>query len=82
MPTLQIRDLPESLYAQLRRRAEDERRSLAQEAVVALERGLRAGHPGAQSRRQAALAEAAADPIALPPSLPDPAALIREDRAR
>ena len=37
MPALQIRDLPDDLYEPLKERAAKNRRSLAQEATVALE---------------------------------------------
>lgn len=41
MPALQVRDLPQDLYDELRTRAEAEHRSLAQETVVAIERHVR-----------------------------------------
>lgn len=40
MPSLQIRDLPEDVYEALAYRADRERRSLAQQAVVELRRAL------------------------------------------
>ena len=40
MPTLQIRDLPQEIYDNLVASAEQNRRSLTQEAVTILERGL------------------------------------------
>jgi hypothetical protein len=40
MPALQIRDLPDHIYKRLAEQAERERRSLAQQAVVVLARGL------------------------------------------
>lgn len=40
MPTIQIREVPEHIYDALRERAQRERRSLAQQAIVTLERGL------------------------------------------
>ena len=40
MPSLQIRDLPEELYKALKGKAEKERRSIAQQAVVSLSEAL------------------------------------------
>lgn len=38
MPALQVRDMPEDLYAKVRSLAETEHRSIAQQTIVALER--------------------------------------------
>ncbi len=40
MPTLQIRNLPQEIYDQLKESADNSRRSLNQEAITLLERGL------------------------------------------
>lgn len=40
MPSLQVRELPEALYFKLSQAAERDHRSLAQEAVYILEKGL------------------------------------------
>lgn len=82
MPIIQIRDLDDAVYALLAERARQERRSLSQQAAVTLAEALSASPD--QRRRRAALLEAiAADRTARwPASLPDPADLIREDRAR
>ena len=40
MPLIQVRDIPDHIYRLLAERAKRERRSLAQEAVVTLARGL------------------------------------------
>jgi hypothetical protein len=40
MPSLQIRKLPDNIYAALKAEAERERRSLSQQAIIALARGL------------------------------------------
>ena len=40
MSSLQIRELPENIYFLLKRRAEAEHRSIAQEAIVLLAKGL------------------------------------------
>ena len=82
MPNLQIRDLPENLYRLLKERAKKERRSLAQEAVIALARGLeREGDP--LDRRRKLLKEIEENQIdEKVKSRFDPVALIREDRER
>jgi plasmid stability protein len=68
MPSLQIRDLPEDIYRELVRRAEKERRSLSQEAVIILARCLGKEETPRARRRDT--------------NLPDPATLVREDRDR
>ena len=40
MPTLQIRKLPEDIYQALKEEAERERRSLSQQAIITLAKGL------------------------------------------
>ena len=77
MASLQIRELPDDIYQALAERARREGRSLAQQAVAELRRMTELA--AADRRRQTldALAEpgggAARD-------LPDPIALVREDR--
>ncbi len=41
MPTLTIKNIPEDLYAQLKRRAEMNRRSLNSEVIVCIEQAVR-----------------------------------------
>jgi hypothetical protein len=78
MPTIQVRDVPESLYRKLTEQAKRERRSLSQQVIVTLERGADATSES-KLRRQEALARIRErGPIAIP----DPVALIREDRNR
>ena len=40
MASLQVRELPENIYSLLKRKAEAEHRSIAQEAIVLLAKGL------------------------------------------
>ena len=47
MPILQIRNLPQELYDKLKASADASRRSLNQEAIVLLERGLQLSASGA-----------------------------------
>lgn len=80
MPTLQVRDLPNEVYAQLNYLAEKEHRSLAQETIVILKEGL-VSKPGNPARRRKLLEER--NVLGVDGSaFPDPVALIREDRER
>lgn len=81
MPSLQIRDLPEHLYEILAEKARRNRRSLAQQATVELERMAEAE---ARTRRLdvvSELREAIRAKTARETSL-DPVKTIREDRDR
>jgi len=81
MPLIQVRDVPEHIYRLLAEQAERERRSLAQQAVAVLGRGLRV-EVDAKARRRALLQSLRARPAAPKGALSDPARLIREDRRR
>jgi hypothetical protein len=81
MPLLQVRDIPEHLYRLLAERAEKERRSLAQQAVAVLARGLDV-ELNPKARRQELLRTIRENRRARLPKLKDPAKLIREDRRR
>ena len=82
MPSLQVRELPENIYYQLCRDAELQHRSIAQQAVATLARGLHI-ELDPKSRRMVLLAKINADPIKLKVASPvNPALLIREDRDR
>lgn len=96
MPALQIRDLPQGLYDELRRRAEREHRSLAQQATVAIEQHLRLMPPVERpehlvteederrariARRKALFAEIHATPVVdVPDDFPSSADIVRELR--
>jgi plasmid stability protein len=81
MALLQIRNLPDELYQALVRKAAEERRSLSQQAIVVLSKGLEAdSDPKARLRR--ALAQAKRLNAGRGKSLSDPVKLIREDRDR
>lgn len=83
MPTLHVRNVPNSLYKSLRAMAETERRSLSAQVITLLERALSQGaiRPESMSvilkrirnRRQA---------IRLPKNWPGTLKLLREDRRR
>jgi len=81
MPLIQVRDVPEPIYRRLVEKAKEERRSLAQQTVEVLARGLQM-ESDAKARRKAVLQaiDASAPPRKL--KLSDPVKLIREDRQR
>lgn len=81
MPLIQVRDVPDHLYRLLAEQAEKERRSLAQQAVAVLARGLQM-EVDARARRRKVLRAIQAG--GQPPTgrLSDPARLIRKDRRR
>jgi hypothetical protein len=80
MPLIQVRDAPEYIYRLLAKQAEEERRSLAQQVVAVLARGLNA-EIDAKGRRRKALQAIQASGIQTG-KVSDPAKLIREDRRR
>jgi plasmid stability protein len=80
MPTLQVRDLPDDVYTQLNYLAEKEHRSLAQETIVLLKEGM-VSRLGNKERRKKLMENI--NRLDIDGSkLPDPVALIREDRDR
>jgi plasmid stability protein len=52
MSSLQVRDLPDNIYYQLQKNARAEHRSLAQEAVVILARGLKVSASNRERREK------------------------------
>jgi hypothetical protein len=82
MATLQVRDLPDHLYEELMRQAQNERRSLTQQTVATLAKGL--GEPvDPREKRLEALRQIAAKiDRRRTAHLSDPVKLIREDRTR
>ena len=52
MPSLQVRELPDNIYHLLQERAKTEHRSLAQEAVILLAKGLRTAVSNKQRRER------------------------------
>ncbi|MFZ4855588.1 MAG: hypothetical protein ACOYL3_04260 [Desulfuromonadaceae bacterium] len=82
MPSLQVRELPEHIYQSLCHEAEASHRSIAQQAVAILAKGLSLDL-APQLRRKALISvirEGAVQQVI--GALPDPALLIREDRDR
>jgi hypothetical protein len=81
VPAIQVRDVPDHIYRLLAEQAERERRSLAQQVVAVLARGLEVD-ADARTRRRALLDSLEASPAAPGAKLSDPARLIRQDRRR
>jgi len=82
MPSLQVRELPENIYSLLQKKAREEHRSLAQEAVVTLARGLRTSSSH-RDRRKKLIEDIFSLPAASQQAdLLNPVELIREDRDR
>ncbi|MFZ1788631.1 MAG: TraY domain-containing protein [Saprospiraceae bacterium] len=81
MPTLQIRDLPQDIYDKLVESAEQNRRSLTQEAVTILENVLiKEKYLIEKSKTLAELKSMA--PLFKGISIDDIVAMVREDRDR
>lgn len=82
MPSLQVRDVPEQIYNKLQANAQKEHRSLAQQAIVTLAKGLElSGNP--KNRRAGVVRHLLEQPIIFEnENFISPADLIREDRTR
>lgn len=82
MTSLQVRELPEQIYLKLQAEAKREHRSLAQQAITTLAKGLDL-EINPKKRRDTLLKKISKEPIINYGSrLPDPVQLIREDRER
>ena len=83
MASLQIRKLPENIYFLLKQRAEAEHRSIAQEAIVLLAKGLDTSIAPKERRiRLLQKIEEEAELNSGTAAKLDPVELIREDRKR
>jgi plasmid stability protein len=82
MPSLQVRELPPHLHARLREEARREQRSLAQQAIVVLQRGLAIAGDPRERRRQLLARLAATPPLEWSDSAGTPEAMVRADRKR
>ena len=78
---IQVRDIPDHIYRLLAERAKRECRSLSQEVVVTLARGLQV-EVDAKARRRTLLATIQSSPFTDGERFSDPVKLIREDRLR
>ena len=81
MPLLQVRECPEDIYKKISYRAKAENRTIAQQVVVLLEKGL--GQQESNVERRKRLMEKIEERhISSEIKRIDPAAFIREDRDR
>jgi antitoxin FitA len=80
MATLQVREVPENIYNQIAIRAKAEHRSIAQETVSLLAKGLECELNPRERRRE--LLEKLCCEGVWSKEISDPAKLIREDRDR
>jgi plasmid stability protein len=82
MPSLQVRELPDPIYKKLSELAHKEHRSIVQQAVMLLAKGLNV-EGSRKARRQQILDEIKAQSDELKKYiLKDPAKIIREERER
>jgi plasmid stability protein len=80
MATLHVRNVPETLYDQIRQRAEARSRSLSAEVVVLLTHALEDDRPSAAEVLDEIRRRRSFRPSAV--GAPDSTTLLREDRAR
>ena len=81
MPLIQLRDVPDHIYRRLSEQAKSERRSLSQQTIAVLARGLEV-EVDPRERRRRVLDEIRKLSGGPRRNLPDFATLIREDRER
>ena len=81
MPLLQVRDCPEDIYRKIAMSAKRQNRTIAQQTVVLLEKGLGQEGPNTERRRQL-LEKINNREIPAHVKKIDAVALIREDRNR
>lgn len=80
-PSLQVREVSAEVYGTLLDRAKKEHRSLAQQTLATLERGL--GIEEDRTQRRLGIIEAIRETdVADADQLPDPVTVVREDRER
>ena len=82
MPSLQVRELPDNIYHLLQERAQTKHRSLAQEAIVVLAKGLETSTTNKQRRQQVLAKIAATAAVSTEANAVDPLIWIHEGRDR
>ena len=78
MPILHVRNVPEILYADLRRRAESQRRSLSAEVITLLEWAVAEAERTSEMTLTSIRQRRSYDPAAA--GAPDSTTLLRQDR--
>jgi hypothetical protein len=81
MPLLQVRDCPEDIYKKISHDAKKQNRTIAQQVLVVLERGLGQEQPNNERRREL-LARIEGRTISERVNAIDDVKIIREDRDR
>ena len=81
MPLLQVRECPEDIYRKISYVAKNENRTIAQQVVVLLEKGLGQQESNIE-RRKRLLEKLQNRKISSDIKIMDPVSLIREDRDR
>ena len=81
MPLLQVRDCPEDLYKKISYFAKKENRTIAQQIISTLEKGLQMEQPN-RERRNSLLEKIHGREVKTEVNVVDDVALIREDRDR
>ena len=82
MPSIQVRDLPEQIYRKLQINAKKDHRSLSQQAIVTLKKGLGI-NDNPKERRRILVDQILSRRVFIDSDkLDDPTSLIREDRDR
>jgi plasmid stability protein len=83
MPSLQVRELPVNIYRRLRKSAKAEHRSLAQEAVFVLAKGLQASVSNKERRTEILQSITEHEqPLTEQAAAVDSISLVREDREK
>ena len=82
MPSIQVRDLPEQIYRKLQINAKKDHRSLSQQAIVTLKKGLGIDENPKERRRMLVDQILSRRVLINSDKLDDPTNLIREDRDR
>jgi hypothetical protein len=82
MPSLQVRDVPEHIYQKLLADAKNQHRSLAQQAVVTLSKGLETTENPKGRRKKLMTRIRSRSPKMDSVKLKNPVDLVREDRER
>ena len=82
MPSIQVRDLPEQIYRKLQINAKKDHRSLSQQAIVTLKKGLGI-NDNPKERRRILVDQILSKQVFIDSDqLDDPSNFIREDRDR
>ncbi|MEI6388233.1 MAG: hypothetical protein WCQ50_16530 [Spirochaetota bacterium] len=81
MPLLQVRDCPEDVYTKIAKAAKQEKRTIAQQTIILLEKGL-GQEESNMERRRLLIEKLQARNIPEKVKAVDSVALVREDRDR